>query len=123
MSKPTYNPFADKRDNSVWLTITDDDDEQEVEEPKRNTGLSVSYYRVDITDPTSEDIEPYIAECNDLIEALNMTYAEANVFKAIWRKCAARELGIKKTGNEQIYDAEKCVFFSDRILVTDKRRK
>jgi len=88
-----------------------------------NTGLSVNYYRVSIEDPTSEEIEPYTAECNDLIESLNMTYAEANVFKAIWRKCAERELGIAKEGNDQVYDAEKCVFFSDRILKTDMKKQ
>lgn len=86
------------------------------------TGGSVNYYRVTIEEPTSEDINPYTAECNDLIEALRMTYAEANVFKAIWRKCSERELGKAKEGNNQIYDAEKCVFFSDRILKTDLRR-
>ncbi len=51
-----------------------------------------------------------------------MTYAEANVFKAIWRKCAERELGKVKEGNNQVYDAEKCVFFSDRILKTDLKK-
>jgi hypothetical protein len=90
---------------------------------KEHTGGSVSYYRVHISDPTSDDLPPYTMECNDAIEALGMTYAEANVFKAIWRKCAARNLGLEKAGNNEIYDAEKCVYFSNRILVTDKRKQ
>src|SRR5690554_810184 len=87
-----------------------------------HTGKSVSYYKVTVNTPTSEGVPPYIAECNDLIEALDMTYAEANVFKAIWRKCAERTLGLYKEGNSQVYDAEKCVFFSERILKTDLKR-
>ncbi len=97
-------------------------EEQDDSEVVANTGLSVSYYKVDIENPTSPDNDPYTAECNDIIEALNMTYAEANVFKAIWRKCAEREIGKSKQGNSQVYDAEKCVFFSERILIKDKSR-
>lgn len=93
-----------------------------VENTKEHTGKSVNYYRLTVEEPTSEDIESYTAECNDIIEGLNMTYAEANVFKAIWRKCAERELGLGKEGNNQIYDAEKMVFFSERTLKIDLRR-
>lgn len=93
-----------------------------VENTKEHTGKSVNYYRLTVEEPTSEDIESYTAECNDIIEGLNMTYAEANVFKAIWRKCAERELGLGKEGNNQVYDAEKMVFFSDRTLKIDLKR-
>jgi hypothetical protein len=83
--------------------------------PPEFTGKSVSYYTVDINYPTSNK-HAYTAECNDIIEALNMSYAEANVFKAVWRICAARTLGKKKKGHEDPqYDAEKIVFFADRI--------
>lgn len=87
---------------------------------EEHTGLSVSYYTTHIDAPTSGG-EPYDAECNDIIEALNMTYAEANVFKAIWRIAASRQGKLKK-GNNTVYDAEKAVFFSDRVLVTEKKR-
>lgn len=90
------------------------------------TGGSSDYYKVFISYPTSEGItfseyghefvqEPYMAECNDIIEALEMNYAEGNVFKALWRR-AAKRLGNGKEGTSAIYDAEKMVFFSDRIL-------
>lgn len=94
-----------------------------VENTKEHTGKSVNYYRLTVEEPTSEDIESYTAECNDIIEGLNMTYAEANVFKAIWRKCAERELGLGKEGNNQVYDAEKMVFFSERTLKIDLKKK
>lgn len=86
-----------------------------VAESEEHTGLSVDYYRVDIDHPTSGG-DPYTAECNDIIEALNMTYAEGNVVKAIWRRAAERTLGKRKKGNNSKYDAEKAFFFSGRIL-------
>lgn len=81
-----------------------------------HSGGSVSYYKVDISDPTTPGVQPYTAECNDIIEALGMNYAEGNVFKALWRSCAARTLGKKKQGNDEVYDAEKMNFFSQQIL-------
>lgn len=84
------------------------------------TGGSVSYYRVQITSPTSGS-DAYQAECNDIIEALGMNYAEGNAFKAIWRKCAARTLGKAKAGYEDgLYDAEKVVFFGQRMVSQEK---
>ena len=83
---------------------------------EEHTGGSSSYYTVEITTPTTPFAPFYKAECNDIIEALELTFAEANVFKAIWRTAAARQ-GREKKGNDAVYDAEKCVFFSGRILV------
>lgn len=86
------------------------------------TGGSVNYYKVKIDNPTTEGKDPYEAECNDIIEALEMTYAEANVVKAVWRIAAARKGLTKKSYVDGVYDAEKSVFFSERILVTEVRR-
>lgn len=83
---------------------------------KEYTGGSVSYYSVEVANPTTEGRAPYIAECNDLIEALGMNYAEGNAFKAIWRRCAAR-MGKSKDGyKDGLYDAEKVVFFGKRLV-------
>ena len=90
------------------------------EATEEHTGGSSSYYTVRITHPTTPYKLPYDAECNDIIEALNMTFAEANNFKATWRTAAARQ-GRKKCGNNAVYDAEKCVFFSERMLVAAKK--
>ncbi len=83
---------------------------------EEHTGLSSNYYVVPITNPTTKGMPNYTAECNDIIEALDMNFAEANVFKALWRRCAARTLGKHKKGNNELYDAEKIFFFSERIL-------
>lgn len=80
------------------------------------TGGSVSYYTVSVSNPTNPDRDPYEAECNDIIESLNMNYAEGNAFKAIWRKCAAR-LGKQKKGyTDGLYDAQKVAFFGERMV-------
>lgn len=86
-----------------------------------NSGGSVDYYQVHIEAPTTEGRQPYTAECNDVIEALGMTFAEANVFKALWRSAAARTLCKLKANNDAVRDAEKCVFFSQRVLVQATR--
>ena len=90
----------------------------EVKDEKEFTGGSVDYYKVQIANPTTDDNAPYMAECNDIIEALNMNYAEGNAFKAIWRSCAARALGKSKKGydDDGKYDAEKVVFFGNRMV-------
>ena len=86
-----------------------------------HTGLSVDYYSVEIMKPTTSGRAPYLAECNDIIEALGMNYAEGNAFKALWRRCAARQLGLKKRGYDGgLYDAEKLCFFAERILKSCK---
>lgn len=86
------------------------------------TGGSVSYYKVDITSPTSGG-EPYMAECNDIIEALQLNYAEGNAFKAIWRSAAARVLGKSKKGyTDGLYDAQKVVFFGERMVAQAKQK-
>lgn len=88
-----------------------------------HTGLSVNYYQCAIDSPTTPGRDPYIAECNDIIEALDMSYAEANMFKEIWRTAAARTLGKKKQGHDAIYGAEKIKFFADRNLHLKKSGK
>lgn len=82
------------------------------------TGGSSRYYKVDVRSPTT-GAEPYEGECNDFIEALQMTFAEGNAFKAIWRSAAAR-LGNGKPGTTALYDAEKVVFFGQRMVAMAK---
>lgn len=90
--------------------------ESEAPKPEK-TGGSVNYYKVFVADPTSGSNDSYTAECNDIIEALNMNFTEGNIFKALWRMAAARELGKKKEGFEKPkYDTEKVVFFANRLM-------
>lgn len=84
------------------------------------TGGSSSYYTIHIKNPTTEGRPAYDAECNDIIEALGMNYAEGNAFKALWRRAAARK-GMRKKGYDNgLYDAEKVEFFGKRLVVQSK---
>lgn len=87
------------------------------------TGKDTDYYVVEITDP--KRLAPYTAECEDIIEALGMNFAEGNAFKAIWRSCAARNLGNIKPGSDQkgIYDAEKVEYYGRRMVAIRKRQE
>ncbi|NBU29982.1 MAG: hypothetical protein EBS41_00470 [Actinobacteria bacterium] len=84
------------------------------------TGGSSDYYKVQVEDPTSGG-QPYMAECNDIIEALSMEFDVANAFKATWRIAAGRQ-GHGKPGTTEVYDAEKVIFFGQRMLARAKRK-
>ena len=84
-------------------------------EPAKLTGGSAGYYKVRVERPTSGGV-PYVAECNDIIEALNMEYDVANAFKAAWRVAALRQGRGKPGQDSAVYDGEKIVFFGQRII-------
>ena len=84
------------------------------------TGGSSNYYKTFITHPTTLE-EPYMAECNDIIESLNMNFAEGNIFKAVWRM-AAHRAGKGKPGTSYLYDAEKIEFFAQRLIEQNKEK-
>lgn len=86
-----------------------------------NSGGDVDYYRVFVADP--KRTEPYMAECEDIIEHLGMTFAEGCAFKAIWRKAAQRTLGHLKRGADAhgVRDSEKTQYYGERMLVQARR--
>lgn len=79
------------------------------------TGLRTNYYLARVDHPQREDQPPYTAECEDIIEALGMDFDEGNVFKSLWRTAAAR-MGNVKPGLSEVYEAEKRVHYTGRIL-------
>ena len=88
---------------------------------KLSGGLN-NYYLVDVPFPQRESQAGYQAECEDIIEALELTPNEANIFKAIWRSANARK-GNGKPDHKAIYDAEKMVHYSQRNLKWLQRQK
>ena len=84
---------------------------------ERITGGSQDYYKVYVKNPTTRR-RGYWAECNDIIEALGLNYAEATVMKAIWRISAWRR-GLQQKAHP-LYDAEKVLFFGKRVHVQIK---
>lgn len=105
-------------DEAVVTLVPEAEDDVVLYESPPLTGGSSSYYIVGVQYPTTPDTEPYYAECNDIIESLGMTFAEGNVFKAIWRRAADRQ-GNGKLHTTSKYDAEKIVFFANRILTLE----
>lgn len=81
---------------------------------KLSGGLN-NYYVVPIKNPQRKEQEPYQAECEDIIQALGMTFDEGCAFKALWRNAAAR-MGNGKPGNKALYDCQKLVHYANRIL-------
>jgi len=71
-------------------------------------GGSSDYYKLTLPDGT-------MIECLDIAEALGLTPSEFNVFKACWRRGAARK-GEAKADYNPDYDADKMLFFSQRIV-------
>lgn len=81
---------------------------------KLSGGLN-NWYVVPVKHPQRKEQEPYQAECEDIIQALGMTFDEGCAFKALWRNAAAR-MGNGKPGNTAVYDCEKLVHYSNRLL-------
>lgn len=111
------NSFYTEDESEMMLWTLEMGKLQEAE----HTGGSVNYYKVHVANPTTLP-EAYDAEANDIIESLGLTFAEGNLFKAIWRMAADRN-GKKKKGNNSVYDAEKLVFFAERVLVQEKAKR
>lgn len=80
-----------------------------------------SYYHVAIGQPMQAGASPYVAECADIIEALDMTFSEGEAFKALWRLAAARQ-GRGKPGNALQYDADKVAHYGARVAAHTRRR-
>ncbi len=107
-----------KEENDWWWFHEDDleliAEEDALDSVNHPTGGLSGHYLADVLKPQRGG-NPYQAECDDIIYALNMTFDEGEAFKAIWRTCTAR-LGYGKKDNTALYNAQKLVHRSKRIL-------
>lgn len=87
--------------------------------PSESSGGDNDYWLLTIHNP--KRLAPYEAECEDIIEALEMTFQEGEAFKAIWRKCGER-LGNGKPGDTALRNAEKVAHFGQRMVAIEKRK-
>lgn len=90
-------------------------------DPTSGGGLT-NYYLVSVKHPQREEHQSYIAECEDIIEALELNFDEANIFKEIWRTANARK-GNAKQGQNDLRAAEKIYHYAQRILKRTIRSK
>ena len=86
-----------------------------------NSGAHAAYYELTIKRPKSGGAA-YKAECQDIIEALQMDFNEGNAFKALWRRAAGRLGNVKKGNEDPLYDAQKIKFYGTRILEQEENK-
>lgn len=98
---------------AAWVLIENRPISDKPENKPEESGGSCDYYRIPIDKPWTAK-EAYVAECGDIMDKLEMTYAESNMFKEIWRSAAARTLGKIKAGHSEQRGAEKIEFFAKR---------
>lgn len=110
--KDNLTSEALSRDNAVYFP--------NYESTLESSGGDNNYWLLEIKDP--KRLEPYIVECEDIIEALEMTFQEGEAFKAIWRK-AGQRVGNGKPGNNALRDAEKVAHFGKRMVVIEERNE
>lgn len=84
------------------------------------TGGLVNYYLAPVEHPQRKEQPPYVAECEDIAEALGLTPNEFCEFKAIWRTANARK-GNGKPDQKALYDAEKRLHYAGRDVAKYKR--
>ncbi len=81
------------------------------------TGGHVNYYLIDVKKP--KRLEPYIAEVEDLIETLNMNFAEGSLLKSLIRLCKFKQ-NQGKNGSTNVYESEKIQYYAERIFVQNR---
>lgn len=86
-----------------------------------NSGAHATYYCITIHRPKSGGAA-YMAECQDIIEALGMDFNAGNAFKALWRRAAGRLGNVKKGNEDPLYDAQKIQFYGNRILEQEENK-
>lgn len=84
-----------------------------------SSGGDNDYWIAKITHP--KRLEPYEAECEDLIEHFQMTFQEGESFKALWRKGQAR-IGNGKPGDSPLRNAQKVRHYGARMEVMEERQ-
>lgn len=85
---------------------------------ERASGGHVNYYLIEIRLPNGTC---FVVEVEDVIEVLDMEFAEANVFKAAVRMAKLRQ-DLGKPGSTRRYEIEKAVYYSARMVAKAERR-
>ncbi len=78
------------------------------------TGSNVNYYLINVDKP--KRLEPYVAEVEDIIESLNMNFAEGTLLKSLVRLCKLKQ-SAGKPGSSKLYEAEKIKYYAERVFV------
>ena len=84
----------------------------------QSSGGDNDYWVATIADP--KRLDPYKAECEDLIEHFQFTFAEGNAFKALWRMGMDRAAE-GKPGDTPLRNAEKVAYYGQRMVAKERK--
>jgi len=107
--------FDTDRLAKLMLGLTGDEGKQE----HHSSGSDNDYWIAQVNSP--KRLEPYSAECEDLIELFQMTFQEGEAFKALWRKGQMR-IGNGKPGDTLLRNSEKVYHFGGRMVAMEVGR-
>jgi hypothetical protein len=83
---------------------------------EQSSGGDNTYWVATVDNP--KRLDPYKAECEDLIELFQMTFQEGEAFKALWRKGQLR-IGNGKPGDTLLRNSEKAYHYSGRMVAME----
>ena len=86
-----------------------------------NSGFLCEYYLAPVVAPQRKEQAPYVAECEDVIQALELTFDEACEFKSIWRRGRGRQ-GFQKAESTPVRDASKALHYARRVYALELRK-
>lgn len=81
------------------------------------------YYECEVDHPQNpkQGGVPYVANCEDIIQALGLTFDEGCEFKSLWRRGRGRQ-GFVKAESTALRDAQKAHHYSGRVLAFELRK-
>lgn len=81
------------------------------------------YYEAPVEHPQNprQGGVPYIPNCEDIIQALGLTFDEGCEFKSLWRRGRARQ-GFVKAESTPLRDAQKAYHYAGRVLALEQRK-
>ena len=87
-----------------------------------DSGSHCEYYHCEVKHPQNPNQKiGYIANCEDIIQALGLTFDEGCEFKSIWRRGRGRQ-GFVKAESTPLRDAIKAVHYSTRVLRFEEQK-
>jgi len=104
---------------SPFTTPDEDEEWERIQQKQESSGGDNDYWIAQVKSP--KRLEPYSAECEDLIELFQMTFQEGEAFKALWRKGQMR-IGNGKPGDTLLRNSEKVYHFGGRMVAMEVGR-
>jgi len=108
---------------SQWLEGALKRQDAPIERVPESSAYQCEYYECPVDHPMNprQGGVPYIANCEDIILALGMSFDEGCQFKAQWRRARGLQ-GFQKAESTPLRDAQKAVHYAKRVLAAEERK-